>query len=110
MTTAWRTPSSTTKSLPTPCIFANFSFTPAILRRCRSVPPRLAGRARLEALVRPEVLLRHLAHALLDERIHAVRVGDCVLGREVFPGRVTAQLVASAPGKHARDARHHPRT
>src|SRR5690349_1511776 len=101
--TAWRTPSITTKSLPWPCILANrmriglFS----LVRR------RLARRAGLEALVGPEVLLRHLAHPILDERVHAAHVGLEVARGIVLPFGIEAHHVAVA--LLARDDRDHGR-
>src|SRR5688500_16618613 len=70
-----------------------------------SIEPRLAGRARLEPLVQPEVLLGHLEHPLLDESHHAPRVRVVVAAREIAPRRIQPRPVAAA-GKHARHARH----
>src|SRR5688572_7723349 len=97
-------PSTTTKSLPCPCILVNLSFT----RLFSLVRVGLARRAGLEALVRPEVLLRHLAHALLDERVHAAHVGLEVLRGVIVPCRVEARDVAVT--LLARDHRNHRRT
>src|SRR4051812_28963140 len=90
--TAWRTPSITTKSLPWPCILVERSLMVSfsLVRR------RLARRARLEALVRPEVLLGHLAHALLDEGVHAPHIGLDVARRIVPPCRIETRDVAVA--------------
>src|SRR2546430_1480279 len=103
------TPSITTKSLPAPCIFVNFSFIrrAGTLSREGSIPSGLTRRSRLETLVRPEVLLGHFAHALLDEGVHAARVGRIVVGREIFPDRIAPQLVAVAARQHARHAGQH---
>src|SRR6185503_3736035 len=88
--TAWRMPSSTTKSLPWPCILVNLSFTDLF----SPIRVGLARGARLEALVRPEILFRHLAHPLLDERVHAAHVGLQVASGIVLPGRIEARHVA----------------
>src|SRR5215831_14733213 len=84
--TRCRTPSITTKSLPWPCILAKR------IRMALFSPVRrgLAGRARLEALVRPEILLGHLAHAILDEGVHAAHVGLEVARRIVLPRGIEA--------------------
>src|SRR5690348_15972958 len=99
--TRWRTPSSTTKSLPWPCILANLRRTPLF----SPIGRRLAGRARLEALVRPEILLGHLEDALLDERVHAAHVRLEVAGGIVLPLRIELHHVAVA--HLARDHRDH---
>src|SRR5689334_12769762 len=104
-----RTPSITTKSLPAPCILVNLS----LIRRASprnpaaSIPFLLSRRSRLEALVRPEVLLGHLANALLDEGVHAARVGRVVVARKTLPRRIAPQLVSGAARQHARHAREH---
>src|SRR5258708_7624005 len=103
------TPSITTKSLPAPCIFVNFSFIRCAGRRNRegSIPSRLARRPGLETLVCPEVLLGHFAHAILDESVHAARVGRIVAAWEILPYRIAPQLVSGAARQHARHAGQH---
>src|SRR5258708_13478890 len=100
--TCWPIASITTKSLPCPCIFAKRIFTASfsLVRR------GLARRARLEAFVRPEILLGHLAHALLDEGVHARDVGLHVAGGITLPRRIKAHHVAVS--HLARDDRDHP--
>src|SRR5918992_3394618 len=66
----------------------------------------LPFRARLEPLVHPEVLLGHLAHALLDEGEHAPGVGRIVAARKAGPRRIEARDV-SAAGQHAGHTGHH---
>src|SRR5437762_769529 len=94
------TPSTTTKSFPTPCILVNFNFIEKRfpLAAGASIPLRFAGGPRLEALVRPEILLGHFAHALLDEGVHAAGVGGIVAAREIFPDRMAGELVSRAAG------------
>ena len=54
-----------------------------------SVEPRFARRPGLEALVQPPVLLGHLQHPLLDERVHAARIGGLVARcRKIVPRRL----------------------
>src|SRR5258708_13457029 len=103
------TPSITTKSLPAPCIFVNFSFIRCAGRRNRegSIPSRLARRPGLETLVCPEVLLGHFVHAILDESVHAARVGGIVAAGEILPYRIAPQLVSAAPPQHPRHPAHH---
>src|SRR6266545_8238311 len=60
----------------------------------RSIPLRLPRRPRLETFVRPEVLLGHFAHALLDEGVHAAGIGGIVAAREIFPDRMADELVS----------------
>src|SRR5437868_3230096 len=70
----WLIASMTTKSLPAPCILVNLSFM-----LFRLVERRLAGRARLEAFMGPQIFGWRLAHALLDEGVHAAGRVDHVL-------------------------------
>src|SRR5450432_3214005 len=98
--TRWRTPSITTKSLPWPCILVKRSLMvcrrgvgrgPILLSPVRR---GLARRARLEALVRPEILLGHLFHALLDECVHAAHIGLDVARRVILPRGIEARDIA----------------
>src|SRR3989475_8816724 len=103
------TPSITTKSLPAPCIFVNFSFIRRACGRNRegSIPFGFTRWSGFETLVRPEVLLGHFAHALLDERVHATRVRSIVIARKILPDRIAPQLVSGAARERARHTRQH---
>src|SRR3989338_389405 len=61
------------------------------------IKTRLAFRPGLEALVQPEILLRHFQNALFDEFVHAARIGYVVPARIIFPCRVKGQHIALAP-------------
>src|SRR5262245_25969879 len=65
-----------------------------------------ALRPGLEALVHPEILLRHLAHALLDEGVHASHVGSEIIAGKILPFRVEPYFVAFSARKLTRDAWH----
>ena len=59
-----------------------------------------------EAFVEPEVLLGCGADRLLDQLVNAGGVGQGILGREVFQGRLDGDLIAvfgSPPGKKRND-------
>src|SRR5690606_35605667 len=103
-------PSTTTKSLPAPCIFVNRNFIDrlspivarvdsAVVDHARPSPLALvevglAGRPGLEPLVAEEVLLGHLGNPLLDEGIHPPGGRHDVGTRIVLPGGVEGHDVA----------------
>src|SRR5690554_6435721 len=107
-------PSTTTKSLPAPCILVKRNFierlspiarnhggagcTPDLLRPPGSMPASVqvgfAGRPGLEAFVAEQVLLGHLEHSLLDEGIDPPGRGDQVRAGVVVPGRIEGDDIA----------------
>src|SRR5512133_1595830 len=94
-------PLSITKSLPAPCILvkrnlidASVDGAPRATANDTSINARRSGRPRLEPLVGPEVLVRHLQHPPLELAVHARGV---VLDRgpgEVGPRRLEVQHIA----------------
>src|SRR5262245_66553088 len=87
---------------------------PRLALSAGSIVARLARRAGLEALVQPQVLLRHRQDALLDEGVHPPSIALEVLGRKILPRGVELQHVTLRARQLARDRRHdrgagHPR-
>src|SRR5450755_1602783 len=97
-----RVASSTTKSLPAPCILVKRTRISRLSRSLRasmrslraSIQGRLAGRPRLEAAMHPEVLCRVAPDFRFDPAVHAGRVGDGIVGREIGPRFLVANAVA----------------
>jgi hypothetical protein len=97
-----RVASSTTKSLPAPCILVKRSRIARIIRPQglgrRSRRARLAGRPRLEALVHPQVLRRAAADLGLDEAVHARASAS---GRRWASRSRAAGSARGSPGRRA---------
>src|SRR3954447_15660766 len=67
-----------------------------------SIEPRLAWRARFEALVQPIILFWHQDNLLLDEGIHAPRILLNICAGKIFPRRIKAGDIAAIAGQLTR--------
>src|SRR5574340_984873 len=91
---------------------AQTASTSSGVRRCRSgcasrIWAGFAWGAGLEAAVQPQVLRRHFANAVLDERIHACDIGLQISTREAVPRRVEIHGVALSARQLAGDDGDH---
>src|SRR5260364_345449 len=93
-----RTPSSTTKSLPAPCILLNLRFI--------SIHAWFARRPSLETPMHPVVLLRHSMDLCFKKSIHSARVFEWIAAWVFFPSLKYFKPVAAIMGQYFTDKRH----
>ena len=63
-----------------------------------------------ETFMHPKILLRYFAHTRFKKFVHAARIRDVILCREIFPSRINLDDIAFAVGPPPRDRGNNYRT